>query len=88
VISTGGATLVDGTTVRLPMRGWFTPDGRDMENNGALPDLRVPPNPVDEANDHDAQLKAAVDDLLGRLPAGSPPAADAAKPADQSTRPG
>jgi tricorn protease len=77
VISTGGTSLVDGTTVRLPFRGWHTPDGRDMENNGALPDIRVPPNPVDEAQDHDAQLKTAVDDLMGRLPAARP-AADAA----------
>ncbi len=88
VISTGGTSLVDGTTVRLPFRGWYTPEGRDMENNGALPDIRVPPNPVDEANDLDAQLKAAVDDLLGRLPAGNPPAANASKAGDQSARPG
>ena len=88
VISTGGTSLVDGTTVRLPFRGWYTPEGRDMENNGALPDIRVPPSPVDEANDHDAQLKAAVDDLLGRLPAGNPPAANANKAVDQPARPG
>ena len=88
VISTGGTSLVDGTTVRLPFRGWYTPEGRDMENNGALPDIRVPPSPVDEANDHDAQLKAAVDDLLGRLPAGNPPAANASKAVDQPARPG
>ena len=69
VISTGGATLVDGTTVRTPFRGWYTPDGRDMENNGAMPDLRVPADPVDESRDHDAQLRAAVDDLIKRLPA-------------------
>jgi tricorn protease len=88
VISTGGTSLVDGTTVRLPFRGWYTPEGRDMENNGALPDIRVPPSPVDEANDLDAQLKAAVDDLLGRLPAPNPPAASASKAGDQPARPG
>jgi len=78
VISTGAATLVDGTSVRLPMRGWYTPDGRDMENNGALPDIRIPANPVDESRDMDAQLKAAVDDLLRRTPA--PVAATIAAP--------
>jgi tricorn protease len=88
VISTGGTSLVDGTTVRLPFRGWYTPEGRDMENNGALPDIRVPPSPVDEANDLDAQLKAAVDDLLGRLPAGHAPAANASTTGDQPARPG
>jgi tricorn protease len=74
VISTGGATLVDGTTVRTPFRGWYTPDGRDMENNGAMPDLRVPADPVDESRDLDAQLRAAVDDLVKRLPAPAQPA--------------
>jgi tricorn protease len=68
VISTGGAQLVDGTTVRLPFRGWYTPDGVDMENNGAMPDLRVPADPVAESLDQDAQLRAAVDDLMQRLP--------------------
>ena len=91
VISTGGTSLVDGTTVRLPFRGWYTLDGRDMENNGAMPDVRVPPNPVDESRDFDAQLKAAVDDLQRRLPApgnAAAPAPAAAAPAPQSARPG
>ncbi|MBL9147270.1 MAG: PD40 domain-containing protein [Phycisphaerae bacterium] len=68
VISTGGTSLLDGTTVRLPFRGWYLPDGRDMENNGAMPDLVVPQTPEDESRNSDAQLKAAVDDLLKRLP--------------------
>ena len=88
VISTGGTTLVDGTTVRLPFRGWYTPEGRDMENNGAMPDVRVPPSPVDESRDFDAQLKAAVDDLMRRLPPSPPATADAKPGADQSARPG
>jgi len=67
VISTGGMSLLDGTTVRLPFRGWYLPDGTDMENNGAVPDLIVPQTPEDEATGNDAQLKAAVDDLLKRL---------------------
>jgi tricorn protease len=67
VISTGGFTLIDGTTVRLPFRGWYLPNGTDMENNGATPDLNVPRTPQDEAAGKDAQLEAAVKDLLGRL---------------------
>lgn len=69
VISTGSTRLVDGTTVRLPFRGWFLPDGTNMENHGARPDLPVPQRPEDEASGQDAQLRAAVDDLLRRLPA-------------------
>ena len=68
VISTGGITLLDGTTCRMPFRGWYLLDGTDMENNGAMPDLVVPQTPQDEAAGIDAQLDAAVDDLMKRLP--------------------
>ncbi|MEO1130580.1 MAG: S41 family peptidase [Planctomycetota bacterium] len=71
VISTGGFTLIDGTWVRRPFRGWFLPDGTDMENNGAVPDIIVPQSPDDEVAEsphgYDAQLKAAVVDLLKRV---------------------
>ncbi len=67
VISTGGTSLVDGTTVRLPFRGWFLPDGTDMENNGAMPDIVVVQRPRDEVEGKDPQLKAAVEDLLRRI---------------------
>lgn len=68
VISTGGFPLIDGTFVRLPFRGWFVADdGRDMELNGAIPDLLIPQIPADEAAGNDAQLRTAVEDLLKRL---------------------
>ncbi len=69
VISTGGIRLIDGTSVRMPFRGWFVADGtgRDMELNGALPDLVVPQEPWHEVAGEDVQLRAAVEDLLGRL---------------------
>jgi tricorn protease len=67
VISTGGTRLIDGTTVRIPYRGWFLPDGTNMENNGAMPDIVVPQTPEDESNNHDAQLRAAVEDLMKRV---------------------
>jgi tricorn protease len=67
VISTGGTSLIDGTSVRLPFRGWYLQSGEDMENNGAVPDLIVVQTPEDEVAGIDAQLKAAVDDLLTRL---------------------
>ncbi len=69
VISTGAATLVDGTTVRTPFRGWYLPDGTDMESNGAMPDIDVPSLPQDEAAGRDAQLEAAVKELLQRASA-------------------
>jgi len=67
VISTGGTSLIDGTSVRLPFRGWYLPDGTDMENHGAVPDILVPQTPEAEASADDEQLRAAVDDLLKRI---------------------
>jgi tricorn protease len=67
VISTGAATLVDGTNLRTPFRGWLlAKDDADMENNGARPDLDVPNSPADEAAGTDPQLEAAVKELLSR----------------------
>ena len=67
VISTGSATLLDGTTVRIPGRGWYTPDGKNMELNGAAPDLLMVQTPEDETTKNDRQLAAAVEDLMKRL---------------------
>ncbi len=69
VISTGGFSLIDGTQVRLPFRGWYFADGSDMENNGAVPDISVEQMPKDEAAGRDPQLEAAVTELLGRVAA-------------------
>lgn len=68
VISTGSASLLDGTTVRMPTRGWYLPDGTDMELNGAIPDIVVAQTPQDESTNSDQQLRAAVDNLLQRIP--------------------
>lgn len=67
VISTGSASLLDGTTVRTPGRGWYLPDGTNMEMNGATPDILIIQSPEDEVNNTDRQLKAAVEDLMKRL---------------------
>ena len=67
VISTGSDSLIDGTTVRTPFRGWYLPDGTDMEMNGAMPDIVVPQTPEDESAMKDTQLETAVADLLKRL---------------------
>ncbi|MEO1321304.1 MAG: S41 family peptidase, partial [Pseudomonadota bacterium] len=60
VISTGSYRLIDGTTVRRPFRGWFLPDGTDMENNGAMPDVVVLKKPQHEVEGIDPQLEAGV----------------------------
>jgi len=67
VISTGGFSLIDGTFVRLPFRGWYLNDGTDMENHGAVPDILVHQTPEAESENDDEQLRAAVEDLLKRV---------------------
>ncbi|MEM8836363.1 MAG: S41 family peptidase [Planctomycetota bacterium] len=67
VISTGAIGLVDGNFVRRPFRGWYLPDGTDMENNGAVPDVLVTRTPTNEARGERPQLRAAFEDLMKRL---------------------
>lgn len=69
VISTGSFSLIDGTTVRRPFRGWYLPDGTDMENNGTIPDIAVSQTPMDEVRGIDRQLETAVDTMLEDLDA-------------------
>ncbi len=65
VISTGAYGLIDGATIRMPFRGWYTiPGGVDMENNGAVPDVATPETPGDEAAGRRPQLDAAIAALL------------------------
>ncbi|MCB1280560.1 MAG: hypothetical protein KDB18_03470, partial [Salinibacterium sp.] len=67
VISTGSFSLIDGTTIRRPFRGWYTAEGRDMDVYPAVPDVPVPQTPADEAAGRDVQLEAAVRELLARV---------------------
>lgn len=67
VISTGSYTLIDGTRVRRPFRGWYLPDGTDMENNGAMPDVVVLNKPNHEVEGVDPQLEAAVREVMKDL---------------------
>lgn len=68
VISTGSYRLIDGAIVRMPGRGWYTlPDGIDMENHGAEPDLDVPVTPEDEVAGRRPQLDAAIRATLTQI---------------------
>lgn len=70
VISTGAHSLINGSFIRIPFRGWYLPDGTDMDVYGAEPDIDVPQLPNDEAAGLDPQLKIAVQDLLKRISRG------------------
>ncbi|WP_395344976.1 S41 family peptidase [Ningiella sp. W23] len=69
VISTGGQSLVDGSLVRMPFRGWWVKEsGENMEKVPAVPDIEVFNPPAYKAKGIDPQLKRAVDELLADLP--------------------
>ncbi len=69
VISTGGISLVDGTWVRLPFRGWYVNDEKrtNMEKQGCPPHIHVPYRLGEEAAGIDRQLEKAVQVLLEEL---------------------
>ncbi len=65
VISTGSVRLLDGGSVRMPMRGWYlAKDGADMELNGCQPDICFWNAPDWTGGSGDAQLSKAVETLL------------------------
>jgi tricorn protease len=66
VISTGTLRLLNGASMGMPRRGWFSAEtGIGLENNGAVPDVIVeqPPD-QDMSSDRDAQLERAVEEFL------------------------
>ncbi len=71
VISTGGTQLLDGSSFRIPHRGWYNLEtGLNQENNGAIPDYIVKVQKGDEANGIDRQLEKAVQVLLAEIRVG------------------
>lgn len=72
VIGTGGTTLIDGTSLRMPAVGSFTMDGKDMESNGCPPDIEVEQTPEDIVAGRDRQLERAIEEILKQIgkPAG------------------
>ena len=63
VIATPEVSVLDLGTLRLPNRGWFLPDGTDMEISGAEPDVLVWNSPDNAAVGGDLQLETAIDVL-------------------------
>jgi tricorn protease len=61
VISAVTIRIPEVGEMQIPFRGWFHADtGRDLELNGAVPDLIVPIGPEEQAKDLDPQLEAAL----------------------------
>ena len=68
VIGTYSGRLADGTTFRLPSWGYYTADGKNMENLGIPPDIYVENTAEDFAAGRDRQIETAVATLLKDLP--------------------
>jgi tricorn protease len=68
VISAVGVKIPEVGELQIPFRGWFDAQtGRDLELNGAVPNLVIPFLPEDEIIRSDPQLKAAIDHLLEKI---------------------
>jgi len=68
VISTGAKSLIDGSIVRMPFRGWFVKaDDTNMDFVPAIPDIIIENPPNEKSDENDIQLKRAVDELLKEL---------------------
>ena len=64
VISTGATTLIDGSSLRLPFRSWYTMAGVDMELHGAPPTIEVGESPDTEEAGADPQLVRLVREMM------------------------
>ena len=67
IIFTSGASMVDGSTVRLPAWGCYTLDGKDLEFNGVQPDILVINTFEDKINGRDLQLDKAIEEIMKQL---------------------
>lgn len=74
VISAVGINIPEIGELQIPFRGWFhAQTGRDLELNGAVPDVIVPLMPAAQVADRDPQLAAAIRTLKDEI-ANTPPA--------------
>ncbi|WP_395804688.1 S41 family peptidase, partial [Daejeonella sp.] len=68
VISTGAKSFLDGSSVRVPLRGWYVKATNENQELGpAVPDILIN-NSIDyRTKGVDEQLKTAVDELMKQL---------------------
>ncbi|MFH1502107.1 MAG: S41 family peptidase [Candidatus Eisenbacteria bacterium] len=64
VIGTNDVELIDGTWFRVPGSGWYDLTGRNLENWGIEPDVRVDSVPEEDSRGEDVQLSTAVRVLM------------------------
>jgi tricorn protease len=67
VIGTEKLELVDGCHLAIPSVGWFTQDGKNLENRGIEPDFPLSENLTLLEKGEDPQLSAAIKYILQSL---------------------
>jgi len=67
VISTGGTRIAGAGYLRMPFRGWFLLDGKDMELNGCVPHHVLWPEPGQMPQGKDTQLSKAIEVLQAEV---------------------
>lgn len=67
IIFTTGATLLDGSYLRLPAWGCYSLDGKDLEVTGVKPDIYVKNTFEDRVKGRDPQLERAIEEALKRI---------------------
>jgi carboxyl-terminal processing protease len=55
--------LKDGSSLKITIARWLTPNGTAIDKNGLVPDYEVKPSEEDITNDNDVQLKKASEIL-------------------------
>ena len=63
-------TLSDGSSLRVTIAHWFTPNGRQIHNQGISPDIVVELAPGDEQVERDPQLERAIEVLIEQITRG------------------
>ncbi|HEX8332689.1 MAG TPA: S41 family peptidase [Segetibacter sp.] len=64
IIFTSGAGMVDGSAVRLPSWGCYTLDGKNLEQTGVAPDIKIINTFQDKIAGKDPQLDRAIEEVM------------------------
>jgi tricorn protease len=64
IIFTSGAGMVDGSFIRLPSWGCYTMDGKDLEQTGVAPDIKIINTFEDKISGKDPQLDKAIEVVM------------------------
>ena len=67
IIFTTSASMIDGSSLRLPAWGCYSLDGKDLEFTGVAPDIYVKNTFKDRIEGKDPQLERGIEEILRKL---------------------